>query len=124
MTSSQEPTLNPRVQQTLWLAIAVVIVVLAVAAFFIVTPKPQVTNNHAASVSEVVEASDRVERALDGVWVEPGEENHVPVAIMIENLGEARPQSGLSAANLVFEAPVEAGIPPGRVTDRETQRLA
>lgn len=33
-----------------------------------------------------------------------------PFAVMIENHSEARPQSGLSRAALVFEAPVEGGI--------------
>lgn len=33
-----------------------------------------------------------------------------PFAVMVENHGDSRPQSGLSAARLVYEAPVEGGI--------------
>lgn len=48
-------------------------------------------------------------RLLDGVFVEPGAEALHPYAIMIENLSSVRPQSGLSAAAVVYEALVEGG---------------
>lgn len=51
-----------------------------------------------------------VTRALDGVRVEPGQENLYPVAVMIDNSPEARPQAGLSGANYVIEAEAEGGI--------------
>jgi hypothetical protein len=49
-----------------------------------------------------------------------------PFAVMIDNIAEARPQSGLGAADVIYEAPAEAGIPrlmplylrAGRATDR------
>lgn len=48
-------------------------------------------------------------RLLDGVCVESVEKtNPKLVAIMIENHPDARPQSGLSKASVVYEAPVEA----------------
>ena len=47
---------------------------------------------------------------LDGVMVEPGEENYYPLAVVIDNHFEARPPSGLARANFVIEAPVEGGI--------------
>lgn len=50
------------------------------------------------------------ERMIDGVLVPQGEEDLFPVAIMIENHTEARPQAGLAKANLVIEAEVEGGI--------------
>lgn len=34
-----------------------------------------------------------------------------PFAVMIDNIQEARPQFGLAAADVVYEAPAEAGIP-------------
>ncbi len=34
-----------------------------------------------------------------------------PFAVMVDNIAEARPQSGLGAADVVYEAPAEAGIP-------------
>jgi hypothetical protein len=37
--------------------------------------------------------------------------NDYPFAVMIDNIAEARPQFGLGAADVVYEAPAEAGIP-------------
>lgn len=42
---------------------------------------------------------------------EPFELDSHPFAVMIDNISEARPQSGLGAADVVYEAPAEAGIP-------------
>jgi len=48
-------------------------------------------------------------RLLDGICVDSVEKvNPELVAVMIENHSEARPQSGLSEASVVYEAPVEA----------------
>ncbi len=48
-------------------------------------------------------------RALDGVCVESAEKmNPKLIVVMIENHPDARPQSGLSKASIVYEAPVEA----------------
>ncbi len=53
---------------------------------------------------------NKVRRYIDGVYVEKGEENFYPVAIMIDNHIDARPPCALSRANLVFEAEAEGGI--------------
>src|SRR5204863_845745 len=37
--------------------------------------------------------------------------DNYPFAVMIDNIAEARPQFGLGAADVVYEAPAEAGIP-------------
>lgn len=48
-------------------------------------------------------------RALDGVCVSSSAEQYPKlVAVMIENHPDARPQSGLADASIVYEAPVEA----------------
>lgn len=49
-------------------------------------------------------------RNIDGVYVEPGQENFYPIAAIVENHVDARPQSGLARANLVIEAEAEGGI--------------
>lgn len=51
-----------------------------------------------------------VRRAIDGLLVQQGHNNPLPVAVMVENLTEARPQAGLEKANLVYEALAEGGI--------------
>ncbi|MBI2411084.1 MAG: DUF3048 domain-containing protein [Candidatus Kerfeldbacteria bacterium] len=49
-------------------------------------------------------------RFIDGAAVEQGKENQLPVLMMIENFIAVRPQSGLQAANVVYEALAEGGI--------------
>lgn len=49
-------------------------------------------------------------RHLDGVMVNARQANSWPMGVMIENTRAARPQSGLSLAKVVFEAPAEAGV--------------
>ena len=48
-------------------------------------------------------------RALDGMPLRDGEADDY-TAVVIDNIVESRPQSGLRGASLVYEAPVEAGI--------------
>ena len=50
------------------------------------------------------------QRSIDGVLVVEDQENIFPIAVVIENHTEARPQAGLAKANLVIEAEVEGGI--------------
>ncbi len=49
-------------------------------------------------------------RTIDGVKASPDNANLYPVAIMIENLVTSRPPSGLSKAQVVYEALAEGGI--------------
>jgi len=49
-------------------------------------------------------------RVLDGVPLEAASPEAGYFAVSVENMVEARPLSGLSAASLVIEAPVEGGI--------------
>lgn len=53
---------------------------------------------------------NEVRRFLDGVMVPTGRENLFPIAVVMENLVTIRPQSGLQAANVVYEALAEGGI--------------
>jgi hypothetical protein len=48
---------------------------------------------------------------LDGVLVTPALAKRHVVAVMIDDQQDARPQSGLSAASQVWQAPAEGGIP-------------
>ncbi|OGL78599.1 hypothetical protein A3F28_01695 [Candidatus Uhrbacteria bacterium RIFCSPHIGHO2_12_FULL_57_11] len=56
------------------------------------------------------EDDHRPRRNVDGVRVDSGSENPRLLSVMVENMVDARPISGLAGASLVFEAPVEAGI--------------
>ena len=48
---------------------------------------------------------------LTGVLVTPERAAQHPIAVMVDDLGAARPQSGFSAASVVWHAPAEGGIP-------------
>jgi hypothetical protein len=48
---------------------------------------------------------------LTGRLVAPDVAARHPIAVMIDDLGPARPQSGLSSASVVWQAPAEGGIP-------------
>lgn len=50
-------------------------------------------------------------RRTDGVWVPSAQANTPPVAVMIENLAQVRPQSGLASASVVYETLAEGGVP-------------
>ncbi len=60
-------------------------------------------------VEDEINEDCEFKRMLDGICVETEEEiNPNLIAIMIENHTDARPQSGLVDASIVYEAPVEA----------------
>ncbi len=48
---------------------------------------------------------------LTGRLVTPAAATRHPIAVMIDDLSPARPQSGFSAASIVWQAPAEGGIP-------------
>ena len=48
---------------------------------------------------------------LTGRLVPPDVAARHPIAVMIDDLGAARPQSGFNAASVVWQAPAEGGIP-------------
>jgi hypothetical protein len=75
------------------------------------SPAINVVSN-ANTNTEETENKPCFRRKIDGVCLESEEKNNLyPVAIMVENMVDAWPLSGLDKANLVIEAPVEAGIP-------------
>ncbi len=65
-------------------------------------------------------------RYLDGVYVEPGAENLLPIAVMIDNHVDSRLPRGLSKAQLVYEAVTEGGISRFMAiyaTDQEIEKI-
>lgn len=47
---------------------------------------------------------------LTGEWIDESLENQRPLCIMINNIGDAMPQSGISQADITYEMLVEGGI--------------
>lgn len=70
------------------------------------SPSPSASPSPSPSPSPVL-----VPSALTGEPVSPAVAALHPIAVMIDDLGPARPQSGLSSASIVFQAPAEGGIP-------------
>ena len=52
-----------------------------------------------------------VPAALTGLLVSPNAAERHPIAVMIDDLSAARPQSGFNSASIVWHAPAEGGIP-------------
>ena len=51
-----------------------------------------------------------IKSKLTGEWIDPEKGNRRPIAVMLNNIKEAIPQSSIEAADIVYEAPVEGGI--------------
>jgi hypothetical protein len=75
-----------------------------------VTTVPTKKPSPLATVTPQPTAPATLPSLLDGSMVPAGQENIHPLAVMIENHPDARPQSGLSQASLVYEAIAEGGI--------------
>lgn len=94
-----------------WIIIVVsVLVVVAGVLGYIIFGFDSTADINTNSANSTVIEGDLMRRAIDGVYTQIEEANNYPVAVMIENLTVARPQSGLSEANVVYEALAEGGI--------------
>lgn len=65
--------------------------------------------NSAADI-ELINTEGKVISDLTGEWIEKELNDRRPVAIMINNIGEAMPQSGIGQADIIYEMVVEGGI--------------
>jgi hypothetical protein len=75
---------------------------------------PAPSTSPSASSSGSAAPAGMVAATTDGVWLPASEAElatRKPIAVMIDDLAAARPQSGLSMANIVYQAPAEGGIP-------------
>jgi hypothetical protein len=82
------------------------------------TGEPAASPRAAPTPTATIEASPTpkptpktVPAPLTGRRVEPNVAQRHPIAVMIDDLSPARPQSGFNAASVVFQAPAEGGIP-------------
>ena len=79
------------------------------------TPTPEPTATPSPTPSPTPEPTPAMVAATtDGVLLPAGEADLAtrhPIAVMIDDQAGARPQSGLSQADIVYQAPAEGGIP-------------
>jgi len=94
----------------LFVAIGAAVVVAGVLGYVIFGLNIDDSNSNSGNKTDNGGTAAMVRRVLDGVYVPAGQENIYPVAVMIENLTSSRPPSGLSQANVVYEALAEGGI--------------
>lgn len=106
----------------IWVACGLVITAIAAAVTIVVSPliAPQQVSNTIDDFKQTVTTSTTqkeklptvLPRRVDGLIVARNDANLVPACVMIENAAfdGVRPQSGLSAASLVYEIIVEGGI--------------
>lgn len=97
----------------LWIAAALLVIALSVGAYFLFF------KNDAPVAQAPVEQNQEpdappppttVPSTLTGIEVDPSVNDRPTTAVMIENSQDARPQSGLLTAGVVFEAIAEGGI--------------
>lgn len=78
------------------------------------TPLPTATAiaqpTEAPTAAEPTAAPAQTPSRLNGMLADSGTENRRPLAVMIENHPQARPQAGLGQADIVYEAIAEGGI--------------
>ncbi len=109
----KKPTNNIKI-----LVIFIIIVILASGGILYYLYSPEISK--APDQSQGKEASENpnqeppkpvlVESTLDGTMVTPEKANVRPLAVMIENHPQARPQTGLADASIVYETLAEGGI--------------
>ena len=112
--------MEEKIQKNIWKYLDIILIIISLILSFFAY---QIITNYYSQADQplkkIVEEQkekednscvDCKQRAVDGVLVPEGEENYFPLAVVIENHTEARPQAGLSKANLVIEAEVEGGI--------------
>jgi len=92
-----------------WFIAAPIIIVVAASALFWFVTKPAPTDDTPAVTSKK-SSSTLVASLTNGVMVSSDIANRHPVAVMIENSPDARPQAGLTSADVVYEAVTEGGI--------------
>lgn len=59
---------------------------------------------------EKPDLENKIKSPLTGMYIDKEKLNDRPIAVMLDNLYSARPQAGLSEADVVYELPAEANI--------------
>lgn len=89
---------------------APIIFIIAVAGVFWFITKPAPTDDTPGVITKKKSPTTLVASLTNGVIVSSDIANRHPVAVMIENSPDARPQAGLTSADIVYEAVTEGGI--------------
>jgi hypothetical protein len=98
------------VRNKYFLLIAAVLIVVGGVIVYIELTKPVEKPVEIKSEKKVEPVDTRVPSKLMGIKVDPSELNKKIMTVVIENHPDARPQSGLDKASIVYETLAEGGI--------------
>lgn len=104
---------NPKKRLIFIISLGVTLILIFGTGLYLLLNEPKSTtsgntsNEHQASIQE---AEATYQAPLDGVMTDLDSSNRHPLAIIVENHTDARPQSGLNKASVVYEAVAEGGI--------------
>jgi len=105
---------SKRKKTIVWLVVSIVVLIAVLVVVILINKnRNQATNGQATTEPTTVAETPidtRVKSPLDGTLYESNLATRHPLAVMIENHPDARPQSGLADASLVYEAITEGGI--------------
>ncbi len=99
-----------RVTRLTWICIGLALVLAVGAVIFLERPQPEGATPASKQPSAVTSRPLVVPDPVDGEPVSSEIAARRPIAIMIDNFPQARPQWGLSAASRIYEAITEGGI--------------
>lgn len=98
---------NPKKRLIFEIASGLVLIALVGTGLYFMTKEKPVEK--VATTPKPVEAP-KCQAPLDGLMVECGTETKHPLGVIVENHQDARPQSGIYLASIVYEAIAEGGI--------------
>lgn len=81
-----------------------------IGLYFLFDEKPVAKNTDTSKKVEEIVKPELFESPINGVMTEKANSEKHPLAVVIENHPDARPQSGLAQADIVYEAIAEGGI--------------
>lgn len=115
------PKHHSRKAELIFAGIAVVIVLAAGVASYLILHNYKIVITPTYVQIHKKPAPTTVASTLTGLQVDPSVNNRQVTAVMIENSIDARPQSGLDQAGIVFEAIAEGGITRFMALYQDTQ---
>ena len=90
--------------------IIILVILLGLATTGYLLSKKKASNTYDNVNQPVEQPQGNAYRKIDGMLTTAENSNLLPIAIVVENYKDVRPQSGLSQANVVYEALAEGGI--------------
>lgn len=97
----------PRWKKFTSIAVILALIILIIAVYFRYFRAEKTEDS---GVTKIEETPQLIVSTLDGTEVSADLANRIPLAVMVENHTDARPQSGLDKASIVYEAIAEGGI--------------